>query len=98
MLPDRVSNPEPLTYESGALPIALHGPANTVERGHNSHNNMWLLAKFAIDLYLMIIYLCIKYESIKLIFSKDNEQKPFFGMYETTYIRTNIGDTVCPHF
>ena len=28
MLPDRVSNPGPLTYESGALPIALRGPAN----------------------------------------------------------------------
>ena len=28
MLPDRVSNPGPLTYESGALPIALHGLAN----------------------------------------------------------------------
>ena len=28
MLPDRVSNPVPLTYESGALPIALRGPAN----------------------------------------------------------------------
>ena len=27
MLPDRVSNPGPLTYESGALPIALRGPA-----------------------------------------------------------------------
>ena len=27
MLPDRVSNPGPLTYESGVLPIALHGPA-----------------------------------------------------------------------
>ena len=27
MLPDRESNPGPLTYESGALPIALHGPA-----------------------------------------------------------------------
>ena len=26
MLPDWVSNPEPLTYESGALPIALRGP------------------------------------------------------------------------
>ena len=26
MLPDRVSNPGPLTYESGALPIALCGP------------------------------------------------------------------------
>ena len=27
MLPDRVSNPGPLTYESGALPIGLRGPA-----------------------------------------------------------------------
>ena len=27
MLPDRVSNPGPLTYESGAQPIALRGPA-----------------------------------------------------------------------
>ena len=27
MLPDRVSNPGPLPYESGALPIALRGPA-----------------------------------------------------------------------
>ena len=27
MLPDWISNPGPLTYESGALPIALRGPA-----------------------------------------------------------------------
>ena len=27
MLPDQVSDPGPLTYESGALPIALRGPA-----------------------------------------------------------------------
>ena len=27
MMPDRVSNPGPLTLESGALPIALRGPA-----------------------------------------------------------------------
>ena len=27
MLPDRVSNPGLLPYESGALPIALRGPA-----------------------------------------------------------------------
>ena len=27
MLPDRVSNPGPLTYESGALAIALRDPA-----------------------------------------------------------------------
>ena len=30
MLPDRVSNPGPLTYESGALPVALRGPAKTI--------------------------------------------------------------------
>ena len=27
MLPERVSNPGPLTYESGALPIELRSPA-----------------------------------------------------------------------
>ena len=31
MLPDRVSNPGPLTYESGALPIALRGPADDMQ-------------------------------------------------------------------
>ena len=30
MLPDRVSNPGPLTYESDALPIALRGPARNI--------------------------------------------------------------------
>ena len=32
MWPDRVSNPGPPTYESGALPIALRGPANGVNK------------------------------------------------------------------
>ena len=36
MLPDRVSNPGPLTYESGALPIALRGPAGSEEEDFNS--------------------------------------------------------------
>ena len=40
MLPDQVSNPGPLTYESGALPIALRGPARAHSIGsfmpHNS--------------------------------------------------------------
>ena len=31
MLPDGVWNPGPLTYESGALPIALCGPATEKE-------------------------------------------------------------------
>ena len=30
MLPDRVSNPGPLTYKSGALPIVLRGPAQSI--------------------------------------------------------------------
>ena len=30
MLPDRVSNPGLLTYESGALPIALSSPAEII--------------------------------------------------------------------
>ena len=35
MLPDRVSNPGPLTYESGALPIALRGPAPNTKKHFN---------------------------------------------------------------
>ena len=34
MLPDRVSNPGPLTYESGALPIALRGPATPHQKAY----------------------------------------------------------------
>ena len=32
MWPDRVSNPEPLTYESGALPTVLRGPGENPKR------------------------------------------------------------------
>ena len=35
MLPDRVSNPGPLTYESGALPIALGAPPPPPSNNHN---------------------------------------------------------------
>ena len=43
MLPDRVSNPGPLTYESGVLPIALRGPAQPV--GHQ-YMNMRFMSHF----------------------------------------------------
>ena len=33
MWPDRVSNPGPPTYESGALPTALRGPAGAMVLG-----------------------------------------------------------------
>ena len=35
MLPDRVSNPGPLTYESDALPTALRGPATLIQTDGN---------------------------------------------------------------
>ena len=38
MLPDRVSNPGTLTYESGALPIALRGPA---QLDHKQASSGW---------------------------------------------------------
>ena len=39
MLPDRVSNPGPPTYESGALPIALRGPATkNADQDQTLHN------------------------------------------------------------
>ena len=40
MLPDRVSNPGPLTYESGALPIALRGPAKKKQK--NKRTCCWV--------------------------------------------------------
>ena len=39
MLPDRVSNPGPLTYESGALPIALRGPSLKCSNSNNRSSN-----------------------------------------------------------
>ena len=38
MLPDRVSNLGPLTYESGALPVVLRGPAKCIKSTYNCTN------------------------------------------------------------
>ena len=40
MWPDRVSNPGPPTYESGALPIALRGPAGAKESDLLNHDKL----------------------------------------------------------
>ena len=41
MLPDRVSNPGPLTYEPGALPIALCSPpSNAYENADGIANGV----------------------------------------------------------
>ena len=44
MLPDRVSNQGPLTYESGALPIALRGPMSVGIFGSPFRNVMQSLS------------------------------------------------------
>ena len=55
MLPDRVSNPGPLTYESGALPIALRGPA--VEVAANEYKAIILeLVKICKQVIKVFIY------------------------------------------
>ena len=40
MLPDRVSNPGPLTYESGVLPIALRGLAPLKQPQKNLYHSV----------------------------------------------------------
>ena len=55
MLPDRVSNPGPLTYESGALPIALRGPAVTIIGvKHNCEHERGIMGQI---LYIRLILL-----------------------------------------
>ena len=51
-----------------------------VKKGHNSHNNGLILPYLELDLYFMIIYLCIKFEFNTLMFSKDIKLKPFFNI------------------
>ena len=47
-------------------------------KGHNSANNWLILSVIKLDLHFMIIYLCMKYESISPMYSKDIARKPFF--------------------
>ena len=54
MLPDQVSNPGPLTYESGALPIALRSPAQQwLVTGLLYRKQCLLLGMFALLLHII---------------------------------------------
>ena len=62
MLPDRVSNTGPLTYESGALPIALRGPAIINEKfvfnkdeAQHAHTRKYMIHYLIIRISLGII-------------------------------------------
>ena len=56
-------------------------------KGHNSDNNRWISSVIELDLYLMIIYMCMKYESNAPMYSKDIARKPFFVC---TDVRTRV--------
>ena len=48
--------------------------ALSLTKGHNSKNNQWILSVIELDLYFMITYLCMKYESNTPKYSKDIAQ------------------------
>ena len=66
MLPDRVSNPGPLTYTSGALPIALRGPAVTRQQGDfiwklNNKLFAWIIFDTLLFISTLILHLQLMY-------------------------------------
>ena len=63
---------------------------HTEIKGHNSDNNQWILSVIELDLYFMIIHLCMKYESNTPMYSKDIARKPFFVRTGRTYVRTYV--------
>ena len=61
-----------------SMPVIKHIAKNEIKKGlSKSRNNWWILPLFKVDMYFMIIYMCIKYGSNTLIFSKHVKQKPF---------------------
>ena len=63
MLPDRVSNSGTLTYESGALPIALRGPGLELGIYHSNVNGKTSAAPVII---LNSVYCTFALESLAL--------------------------------
>ena len=68
-------------------------------KGHNSDNDLWILSLIEFDLYFMIIYLCMKYESNAPMISTDITLKLFFvctgkvRLYPTHPIKNGTGIT-----
>ena len=63
MGPDRVLNPGPLTYEPGALPTVLHGPALLQEV---SNQPLHYLPFCSIFITIMVIILCVPSLTLKV--------------------------------
>ena len=77
MLPDRVSNPRPLTYGSGALPTALRGPACISRKKKETK------AKKRIKVYAINVgYLKSNYFVEFLLVCYNNTSKKYKSYYE----------------
>ena len=82
MLPDRVSNPGPLTYmyESGALPIALRGPGSHID------HVTWIIWKkklFPPPLEVLYeIWLRLAYWLLRRCFKSTKHEKPWLKLNE----------------
>ena len=68
MLPDRVSNPGPLTYESGALPIATPPPTST----KNLYHSVWKEKLILQQIYPRLRYLWLFWRQKALSYSQIN--------------------------
>ena len=64
MWPDRVSNPGPPTYESGALPIALRGPAFKMATACITQVRAFIMVDAAFHLVSVIRYFAIAFKKI----------------------------------
>ena len=64
MWPDRVSNPGPLTYESGALPTALRGPAACVE---NKSSGICSCKYSSVYVIALLLKTCMLKNGIQLV-------------------------------
>ena len=63
MLPNRVSNPGPLTYESGALPIALRGPAENVKKNSLTSLCRTRYTVYGADMFLFPLFVICNVET-----------------------------------
>ena len=78
MLPDRVSNPGPLTYESGALPIALCGPAHKQRNEVKLYNSKVWLKK--VQSVLLSLSLSLSLSNVQ-VFRKFLKQQSLFSPF-----------------
>ena len=93
MLPDRVSNQGPLTYESGALSIALRSPADTVYYMELSQEKiiqkpkMQELSSLFMTHRLIVMYAPVKFHKVLELWLGHES-----GMYGRTDGRTDVRD------